>query len=178
MPPCPCDKSRASHAYSSVVWSSTEVSIVPGWQPGLTCGPRRWGLGSDSETIHGLCPGFLLPPIVDLGLGEGRSRVVACAIVSEPRWGTLLLNRKNASGQQILATLGLLSSSPSPFSPAPCCVSCSAGTCPCPVSPTLKSGVALLFVDPPDMIPPVLSSSHAVPGTPLGQPYPWGKGLV
>lgn len=36
-------------------------------------GLRRWGLGTDSGAIHGLCPGFLLPPIVYLwGRGEGR----------------------------------------------------------------------------------------------------------
>ena len=45
----PCEKSRASHAHSSFVWAwglgSTEVSIVVGWQLGLTCGAEEVGPG-------------------------------------------------------------------------------------------------------------------------------------
>lgn len=37
-------------------------------------GLRGWGLGADSGAIHGLCPGFLLPPIVDLLLGREGGR--------------------------------------------------------------------------------------------------------
>lgn len=31
---------------------------------------RRLGLRTDSGAIHGLCPGFPMPPVVDLGVGK------------------------------------------------------------------------------------------------------------
>lgn len=49
-------------------------------------GLRRWGLRTDSGAIHGLCPGFLLPPIVDLFGGRGGGeRVASVAIVAGSR---------------------------------------------------------------------------------------------
>lgn len=46
----PYEKSRAFHAHSSVVWGlgpgSTEVSIVAGWQLGLTCRAQEVGPGA------------------------------------------------------------------------------------------------------------------------------------
>lgn len=42
---------------------------------------RRWGLGTDSGAIHWLCPGFLLPPIVDLLGRRGRREGVASVAI-------------------------------------------------------------------------------------------------
>lgn len=49
---------------------STEVSIVIWWQLGLTCEAEEAGLWTDSGAIHRLCPGFPMPPVVDLGVGK------------------------------------------------------------------------------------------------------------
>lgn len=43
----PREESTASHAHSSIVWGlelgGTQVSIVAGWQLGLTCGAEEVG---------------------------------------------------------------------------------------------------------------------------------------
>lgn len=44
-------------------------------------GQRRWGLQTDSGAIHRLCPGFLLPPIVDYMGGKGKGEGVASAAI-------------------------------------------------------------------------------------------------
>lgn len=61
---------------------STEVPIVAGWPLGLTCRTEEVGPGDYSGAIHRLCPGFLLPPIVDfLSRGRGRGEGVASAAI-------------------------------------------------------------------------------------------------
>lgn len=49
------------------------------------------GLGADSGAIHGLCLGFLLPTIVDLGGGRSEQRVVS-AVPHDWQQETIMLN--------------------------------------------------------------------------------------
>lgn len=49
------------------------------------------GLGADSGAIHGLCPGFLPPTIVDLGVGRSEQRVVS-AVPHDWQQETIMLN--------------------------------------------------------------------------------------
>lgn len=71
----PREKSTASHAHSSIVWGlelgGIQVSIVAGWQLGLTCGAEEVGPGARQWSYSWALPHFLLPLIVDNFGGRG-----------------------------------------------------------------------------------------------------------